>query len=425
MTRDRLRLLYVSQMPPSPPRFGAQVRMHGLMTALAHRHDLTAVTLFDPVADDTSIVRSAMEAYCEHVVLVPIRRATDIKSKRLLQLRSLASRHSFERLVFSVPALQCALDETLTSRRFDIVNVEFPFLAHYRLRGAPPGEPLPALVLDEHNIEHDVLRQVARSDTALDRRFYNLMNAWKLRREEERAWRSVDGVTVCSSTDEAVVLNAIPVSRTAVIPNAVDTSSFVPDTNHRRDGRVILFFGAMHYYPNTDAVLFFLDEIWPRLRSSHPDARLRLVGPRPPPEVLSRQSSCVEVTGFVEDVRPHIAEAAVIIAPIRIGGGTRLKILEAMAMGKAVVSTHVGAEGLAVTPGEHLLLADDPSGFAAAVSRILDDRALADRLGHEARVLIEQQHSWESAAIRLDTFFRELLKSRAERALPAAPQPVR
>jgi glycosyltransferase involved in cell wall biosynthesis len=409
---ERLDLLYVSQMPPSPPRFGGQVRMHGLMTAIARRHAITALALVEP-DDDAAEVERAMRAYCEDVILVRTPGGGN-RAKRLLQLRSMGSSKSYERLLFTVPEAQAALDALLARQRFDVVNVEFPFMADYRLRQAPPGAPPPALVLDEHNVEYDVLRQVARSGGAgIDRRVYNALNWRKLRREEERAWREFDGVTVCSENDDRRVRASVPDARTAVIPNAVDVDFFRPrPSDPPSDGRTVLFFGAIHYYPNTEGILHFLEHTWPLLAARHPQCRLKIVGPRPPPSVLAHQSPRVEVTGFVEDLRPHLAEAAVVIAPLRIGGGTRLKILEAMAMGKAVVSTRVGCEGLAVTSERELLIADEPAAFAEAAGRLLDDPALARRVGRAAQALIEDHHSWTAAAAALEVFLRQVVKAR-------------
>ena len=165
MSPEHLSILYVSQMPASPPRFGAQARVHGLMTQLARRHDLTAVMLVDNEFDAEEC-RRAMQAYCREVVLVPNPYGREGLTKRLLQLRSLASTRSFERLRVTVPALQRALDRVLRARRFDVVNLEFSFLGHCDLRQAPPGEKLPPLVVDSHNIDYELARQYARAGAA-------------------------------------------------------------------------------------------------------------------------------------------------------------------------------------------------------------------------------------------------------------------
>src|SRR4051812_1740799 len=168
MSNERLNILYVSQMPASPPRFGAQARIHGLMTELARHHDLTAVMLVDDEFDIDEC-RRAMQAYCREVVLIPNPYGHDGLAKRLLQLRSLVLTNSFERLRVVVPEMQQALDRVLRAKRFDIVNLEFTFLGHCNLRQAPPGEKPPVLVVDSHNIDYDIARQYASAGGSLAR----------------------------------------------------------------------------------------------------------------------------------------------------------------------------------------------------------------------------------------------------------------
>src|SRR5262249_34060082 len=187
---DRLSILYVSPMPPSPPRFGAQARMNGLMTSLARRHDLTAISLVDQNFD-LEDCRRAMQEYCREVVLIPNPKGRNGLAKRTLQLRSLASLHSFEHHCYSLPPLQRVLDGLLRRQRFDVVNLEFPYLAHLRLKQSPPGtSPPPLLVIDTHEIAHDIVRQFARSGGSVGRSIYAELNWRKLRSEELSAFRT-------------------------------------------------------------------------------------------------------------------------------------------------------------------------------------------------------------------------------------------
>jgi polysaccharide biosynthesis protein PslH len=313
MSPERLSILYVSHMPASPPRFGAQARVHGLMTQLARRHDLTAVMLVDDEFDAEEC-RRAMQTYCRDVVLVPNPYGRDGLTKRALQLRSLALTQSFERLRVTVPALQRALDQILRARRFDVVNLEFSFLGHCDLRQAPPCERLPFLIVDSHNIDYELARQYAHANDSLLRRLYAAANWPKLRREELGTYRDADGVYLCSAADERRLLDKVPGGRTAVIPNAADVEYYQPrPTDPPLDTRTVVFFGLLSYFPNVDGVIHFVQDIWPRIVEVHPDARLKIVGGRAPSSVLGLASARVELTGFVPDLRPHLAAAATVV----------------------------------------------------------------------------------------------------------------
>jgi glycosyltransferase involved in cell wall biosynthesis len=409
MSPERLSMLCVSQMPASPPRFGAQARVHGLMTELARRHDLTAVMLVDDEFDMQEC-RKAMQLYCREVMLVP-NPGRDGLSKRLLQLRSPASTRSFERLGVTVPALQRALDRVLRTRRFDVVNLEFPYLGHFDLRQAPPGERLPALVVDSHEIAYDLARQFARAGSTFYRRAFAGANWRKLRREELGTYRAADGVYLCSAADERRLLDEVPGVRTAVIPNAADVEYYQPrPTDPPPDGCTVVYFGLLSTVPNVDGVVHFIRDIWPRIAAANPAARCKIIGGRPPPSLLALAGPRIELTGFVSDLRPHLAAAAAVVVPLRLGGGTRLKIVEAMAMGKAIVSTALGAEGIEAVSGRDLLVEDQPAAFADAVNRLLADPGLTARIGQSARRLAVRQYSWSGAAQALEGFYRRILE---------------
>jgi hypothetical protein len=279
--------------------------MHGLMTQLAKCNDLTAVML---VNDDFDIeeCHQAMQAYCREVVLVPNPNGWEGLTKRMAQLGSLVSTRSFERLVFSVPALQHALDRVLQTTRFDVVNLEFSFLGYCNLRQAPPGERAPALVVDSHNIDYDLARQYARvGGGSLVRRGYAGVNWRKLRHEELTAYRDADGVYLCSADDERRLLAEAPEARTAVIPNAADVEYYQPrPTDPQPDGRTVVFFGALSYAPNIDGVLYFAKDIWPLIAKAHPEAHCKIIGNRPPPSLQALAGPRLEFTGFVPDLRP-------------------------------------------------------------------------------------------------------------------------
>jgi glycosyltransferase involved in cell wall biosynthesis len=404
---ERLNILYVSHIPPSPPRFGAQARVHGLMSQLARQHQLTAAILVDEEFEADECYR-AMQDYCHDVVMLP--NPLGRRAKRLLQIRSLASTQSFERLRLTRPALQESLDRIMRSRRFDVVNLEFPYLGHYNLRQAPLGEKSPVLVVDSHEIAYDLARQFARTSGSLTRRLYAGANWRKLRNEELRTYRDADGVYLCSRDDERRLLSEAPDLCTAVIPNAADVDYYQPRfTDAPSDGRTVVYFGLLSTVPNIDGVGNFLRHIWPRAAELHPEAHFKIIGGRPPSSLLALAGPRVEFTGFVPDLRPHLAAAAAVVVPLRLGGGTRLKIVEAMAMGKAIVSTKLGAEGIDAVPKRDILIEDQPADFADAVLRLLTEPGLAARIGQSARQLAVSRYSWNKAALALDGFYRKIM----------------
>lgn len=377
-------------------------------------HEVSVLSLVDPAEDSSSSI-AATTSYCKDLVTVSDsrRNATGV-AKRLLQVGACVSPWSYERIVHRVPAMQRALDELFARERYDVVQFEFCHMGGYRV-GARNGAS-PVICLDEHNIEYEILRRTASTASTTLRRAYNAVDWRKVRAEERRAWARSDGCALTSSRDEEMLLADAPMTRTAVVPNGVDLDFFRPDPGAPHpDPATFLFFGAIDYYPNTDGVLFFLREVMPRVAARLPDAHVCIVGRRPPAEIVAYESPHVQITGQVEDLRPWLARATAVVVPLRIGGGTRLKILEAMAMGKAIVSTSLGAEGLDVTHGADVLIADSAEDLAAQMCRLIAEPELGVALGMAARHLVSARYGWKSSVARLSALHEELLERRARR----------
>jgi glycosyltransferase involved in cell wall biosynthesis len=414
--RERLSVLFVTPFLPSPPTFGAQRRLHELVSGVARANDVSVLSLVEPGLDHEQGIR-ATEEYCRQVVTVPRSSpAAGQARKRLLQLASLGSLHSHQWWDHGEDRLRTSLERML-GRPFDLVQFELAPMARYASTCGLGRRDRPLLCLDEHNIEYDIVRRTARAEADVLRRAFSAVEWRKVRREERHAWRQLDGCIVTSARDRGMLLSDEPATRTSVVPNGVDLEYFrAPDGCDRepsREPHTLIFFGAIDYYPNTDAVLFFLQDVFPRLQMRYPRVRLKIVGRRPPESILARRSADVEVTGVVDDVRPWIEQAGVVVVPLRIGGGTRLKILEAMSMGKPIVSTALGAEGLDVVPERDLLVADDAEGLAVQIGRLLDEPALGARIGASARRVVASRYSWRAAVSSLSAFYGELLEGRA------------
>ncbi len=403
-----MKILFVTPFLPSPARFGGQRRLDGLMRGLASKHEVNVLTVKRTDESDNETLE-ATRAYCRDVVTVPNLDLVETKDKRAMQMRSLASLHSFEYLLAARRRdFQRILESKLAGANYDVVQVEFMQMATFDFPKRAASSPV--IVLDEHNVEYDILKRTAGTVGGLSRRLYNELNWRKMAREELAAWRKVHGISLTSRRDEQLVQREFPGGRTIVVPNGVDVAEFSVSVG-TGDPDVLLFFGAINYFPNQEGLTHFIDHVFPLIRKRRPGAILRIVGPGAPDSVLARQGNGVEVLGMVDDVGVQIERASAVVVPLRIGGGTRLKIVEALSKGKAVVSTRLGAEGLDVVHDQHLLLADQPEDFAQQVESVLENPGLAGRLGAAGRKLMEDKYSWGSIVLGLERFYESLAGS--------------
>lgn len=391
---------------PYPPRSGVNMRVYQLLRQIASRHETTLLSYAHPDEQDRV---AALRAQLP--VRVVQRRAPSGWGKRAAQLGSLPARAPFSAREVHSPAMQAALDELCTAEAFDVIQLESSLLCGFRL---PPG---PKVVLDEHNIEYEVFERMREGERSLVRRVFNRREAMRFRRFEQEAWTRVDACVVTSEREQPVVREAAPETVTAVVPNGVDVEHFAPHSAPAQP-RTLVFNGTLEYRPNVDAAHWLVERIWPRVLMRCPDAQLAIVG-RAPDALAKRLSRPgVTVTGEVPDVRPYLHRAAVVAVPIRMGGGTRLKVVEGLAMGKAMVSTSLGCEGIAVRDGEHLLLANTPEAFAARVVDLFHHPELRRHLGRHGRRLAETRYAWELAGDGLEDLYQEVTAAPASRPAP-------
>lgn len=408
------RILFLTPYLPYPPDFGGAARIFHLIREVRAAeggggYETVTLTLADPATERRTL--SEAEAALGRIVAVPVpltaRRPPDA-AKRRAQLRSLLSPRSFQDAFYRHPAAQRALQRIIREEHIDLVQFEFSQMGRYRV---PAGIPT---VLDVHNIEHDVLRQVAAGGP-VSHRLFNYTEAWKFGREERDAWCRASRCLATSAADAAAIEMAT--GRPAeIVPNGVDLARFPrlpasPATG--ADSPCLVFVGALRYRPNAEAARWAAGTILPRVRERLPGATLALVGADPPPEVVALGGlPGVTVSGTVPDVRPWVERADIVVVPLRSGGGTRLKILEAFALGRPVVSTPIGAAGLEVRDSEHLLLADDPEQFAAAVARLTADATLRERLVERAYALVRERYQWSAIAKRLLEVYADVIGMR-------------
>ena len=332
-------------------------------------------------------------------------------SKRLAQLNSAVRGRSYFLNLFVIPELQSALDIICFRHHFDLVLFESVLVAGYRL---PEGMKM---VIDQHNIEHELLERTFRHEKALLRKWFSWRESRLLKRGEIERCQKAQVVLVTSERERIALKQLLPEQLVEVIPNGVDIETFNKRDPAQEIAHRIVFTGRMDYYPNIDAVLFFARECWPHIQSQIPSASWQIVGKDPPREVRNLDAlPGVTVTGTVPDVTSYLASAAVAIAPLQIGSGTRLKILEALAMQKAMVTTSQGCEGLSVTSGEHLIVADQAQEFAQAVIDLMQDSQKRRALGNAGRKLVETAYSWEHCGNRLLEVLKAHFEEREEYA---------
>jgi glycosyltransferase involved in cell wall biosynthesis len=298
------------------------------------------------------------------------------------------------------------LHELVARERFDVLQVEETLLAGYA--ASLPSGTVTKTVLTFHNIHFVQEERIAALEPRRSSRLWRRANARLMRRHEPAMAAAFDRRIAVSEPDRALLLGTAPELAIDVLPNGVDTAALQP-LGPPPTRRSIVFVGTLNYRPCIDAVLWLVGAILPILRRRRPDLEVWIVGKQPPPEVCELAGPGVFVTGYVPDVTPYYARAAVAVAPLRAGGGSRLKILEAMALGRPVVSTTIGAEGLDVTTEIDIMLADDAVAFAAAIARLLTEGEACRALVNNARRLVTSRYDWTAIASRQLEIYDELL----------------
>jgi sugar transferase (PEP-CTERM/EpsH1 system associated) len=391
----RLRILIATPSLPYPLIWGFGIRVYQIIQFLAQKHDVTVVAYAGP-EDHDSIVALRDTGATVHAV---VRQQPSIASKRHAQLSSLFSPDSFQRQSLESAAMQSTIDWLLRENEFDVIQIESSQMTGFDYDSSA------LMLVDEHNIEYELLYRTFRTERSPIRKLYNWVEYRKFRHEEQESWRKSDGCIVTSDREQAILQRYAPQTPSLVVPNGVDVDFFEPSAV-TPDPDSVVFVGVMHYRPNVDAALFFAREILPLLLQVRPNLKFSIVGGGPPEELRRLASRNIVVTGRVPDTRPYVASAAVCVVPLRMGSGTRLKVLEGLAMGRPIVSTSVGCEGIATVPGEHLLVADERAAFARSVLRVLDDPAFGAGLAQCGRRLVEERYSWPSVLQELECFMQ-------------------
>lgn len=397
--------MHILMITPNLPRpgGGANTRDYYMLKALTSQH---TVSLLTPMQEEPALPDDIthLKELTNSLYLVQPEGA---QPKRRQQLLNVIQGKSYILQSYFSDAIQKMLNSLLTTTTVDAILFESALMAGYQVPISMP------VFIDQHNLEYEILERTFQLEKGRLRRWYNWRESQLVKPAEIERCRNATAVTVTSERERAILQNYLPQKNIATVPNGVDITMFhktLAKQYSEIPGRIV-FTGSMNYYPNINAALYFARHCWPLIKEQVPDATWQIVGREPPEEICAlRRLPDVEVTGSVPDVRPYLAQAMVTIAPLQIGGGTRLKILEAFAMQKAMVSTSLGCEGLNVLSQEHLLVADQPEAFAQAVVSLLNNAELRQQLGIAGRNLVENHYSWEQCGKRLLQVVNQLEK---------------
>ena len=401
-----MRILWVKVGGLWPLNMGGRLRSFHTIAALARRHRVTVLTTHGP-ADDPAGLAGNLEG-CERVTSIPYA-IPKVGSARFAAAlaRSWLSPYPVDLWKCRVPELRRQVHQALAAG-VDVCVADFLAAGPNVVWDAPTPT-----ILFEHNVEHMIWKRLHAVERRAWRRALLNVEWQRMRRYEARACGLARRTIAVSEADRALLAAGAPGADIQAIPTGVDTTYFHSNGTAGASTQLV-FTGSMDWYPNEDAILHFMETTLPEIRRRVPGVSLAVVGRNPSGRMKAAGAAAgVEVTGTVPDVRPHVAQAAVFVVPLRIGGGTRLKIFEALAMGKAVVSTTVGAEGLPLVPGEHFLQADGPAEFARAVVSLLQDPERRRSLGDAGRRLVESRYSWERIGREFERHCEEVVASHA------------
>lgn len=401
-----MKILWIARTCPYPANDGEKLRVFNLLKTLAAQHELTVV--FRVMEQEELVGVAELRKFCKEVygVVVPRPRGTIDKIRWLMPF--LFSRYPISLCTVYFRAIADVLTRISAVQRFDVVQVEHSSLAiyldHVRFQGSP------ATILTMHNIDYIRNARILENTPFGLAKLYHYANQARFQRWEIDVLGQFDEVIAMSDIDKRLLLQQNPSLSVHVVPNGVDIRG-IPFCPVGAATPSVIFVASMDSDANHDGAMYFIRDIWPLLRRSRPDLKVAFVGRYPRSELLAAHNGDdITVTGKVDDVFSYYRSATVAIVPLRSGGGTRLKIVEAMAAGTAVVSTSVGCEGLDVADGVNIVVADTAEHFAAAIERIVADDVFRGQLIRDARHLVEAHYDWELIGQRHDQVYREAAK---------------
>ncbi len=395
-----MKILHISPYSPVPQIFGGALRVYHILEGLARRHEVTFLTV--GTDDDRRSLAIDFGESVGNIQVIPSIRSPFLRRWRLMT-GAVIGRRSLLLQSGVIYDVQEVIDKLFRKDKYDLVLAEFPAMAQFHM----PDNVI--TIPDEHNIESRNLERMYHGARSPLRKLFYYREFRRLQHDEIEVCRRMNAIFVTSECDAKLLDKDIPDKPKYIIPNGVDTRYFAP-CGEGVEPYSMVFTGTMDYFPNNDAMEYFVDSIFPLIKRKVPQAKLYIVGKNPAPGLKHRASKDIIVTGFVSDVRPYTRRAAAYVVSLRMGSGTRLKILEELAMKKAIVTTSIGCEGIDVQDGVHVQLADDPATFAEKVTDIFCDGTHAKALREKGYELVRAQYDWKVVEDQMETALRSIVE---------------
>lgn len=390
-----MKLLWLSHLLPYPPHGGAMQRSYHLIKQVAQfcQLDLLAFNQTAQLSrpEEVNAAIDEFKGYCNKVEVFQIPSDKNRYGRQMLAASSLFSLSPYTVNWLRSRDFNRRLKSIVEAEHYDLVwldTVSFaPYLDYFKTSKT---------ILNHHNIESDMMFRRSSKESGILQKFYFYQEAVKLGLVEKRTCPKCTLNVTCSPLDSVRLEKVIPGLKTAVVPNGVDIGYFTPSIKPPKKNSMV-FAGDMSWYPNREAMVYLAEKIWPLLKNNIPDSTMSVIGRNAPEEVLklSKQDNSFKVTGFVDDVRPYISNAAIYICPIMNGGGTKLKILDALSAGKAIVAHPVACEGIDVVDSHSVLFADTPEMFVEKIQQVFTDEQFRKKLEKNGRELVEKRYSFD------------------------------
>ncbi|MAT41894.1 MAG: hypothetical protein CL609_06100 [Anaerolineaceae bacterium] len=398
-----MKILFITKWLPYPPETGNPIRNYNIIRRLAKKHEIWVVSFVD---DDTKPEDvKIFKEYCYKLITIPYQEHSALFAP-LRAIKLLLSGTPPDLRLNESNLMQQTIQQITKEQEFDIVQIEDSFMAFYHEAVYPHKKT--RTVLSLHDIGFHKYNQIYKLEPKLARRFRLWLHSRMLRLWEPNYSQRFSSCITMSELDKQRLIEKNPLLTVESIPNGIDVQTNQPLSKSLSSTQNLLFIGNMDYRPNQDAMYYFCKEIFPEIKKRNGLINLWIVGKNTSADIFALATDSIFVTGRVDDVHPFYEKTHISVIPLRAGGGTRLKILESMALGRPVISTTVGCEGLQVVDGEHLFIADNPEVFVQRIQQLFDDPKLYSRIVTNARDFVETRYSWNGIVNNLEKYYEKL-----------------